>query len=522
MNNNLYTEYSGADTVKKKSKGAIIGIGALVLVGVATLSYLFVPQVKNTVRLATLEPNEYLQTISKDNFSNVSSAIAKQYDSQNDIYNVEDGIAYDCSVIVNLSDQMADNFGSMLLEDGQTLPSSFVKDYTFNGNFNAKDNLSKANVTLLAGDSTLLTTNLISDSNEQKVYLQVPELSSSYLYMTPSRDDDYYSYNLYDSYMEQLQRFNVSDIQENVSSKDIEDTINKYTDIIVDNLTSDTTLEKNVTGDVLSVEYKYNKLSTMITSSQFVDISNQIVTELQSDEIVKTIVVDSGYLTTDEYSEKLSAFQEDINSIDTTSQETITLDTYVNSMGIICGIGLGNDYEYYSVMFANDSTEYALQFYIDDYDDISTFDIYANEVQKNTFTGNASITTDSETFTINFSDLNVDNDTSSGTFTMDLSSFDVDNISTVTVDFATDTQSQSMNLNFSDLITVQVMSQMQSYSDISVPTGDMFDYNTQYYDYFQTIDSENLLVDILTKVGLYDWYQEQMSTYYGYDYSDMV
>jgi 2-phospho-L-lactate transferase/gluconeogenesis factor (CofD/UPF0052 family) len=101
---NNTTDYTSADTVKKKSKGAVIGIGALVVVGASVLSYVFVPQVKNAVRMATLSPSEYVQTVAKDNCSKMASTIAKQY--VNRLENTSK--AYDYSVNAQISENFLD------------------------------------------------------------------------------------------------------------------------------------------------------------------------------------------------------------------------------------------------------------------------------------------------------------------------------------------------------------------------------------------------------------------------------
>lgn len=516
----------GAENAKNKSIPIIAGIGALVLVGACVLSYMFIPSVKNTVRLATLEPNEYLETVIKDNCANVATSMASNYDKNLQSYNMEDGLAYDYNLSIKLSDQLIDTLNQYIIGSStETLPDNFPTKYDMKGKINAKDNLSSINMELLANDTSVISANVVSDVENEKIYAQVPELSEGYIYVTPQEqsEDDYYSYDLYDTYAQSLEKFSLNGMnlaEKGIEGKEIGDTFIKYTNMILDNLTGETTLEKNVEGSVVSVNYKYNKLSTKVSDADYLSIGNKILDEMQSDEVVKAIIMDNNGITTDEeYNQKISELKNSLNESVTQSNATNTLNTYVNSHGVICGFELVEDAtnEVVSCMFAMDNLDYAIEFKYD----TTSMQILANENDKDTFTGTATVLDDTNNVTINFENVSLTDDGYlNGKFSTDISYLDIENFNNVTIEAIAGEDSQTVNCDFSGQFSLSTTVSLVDATDISIPTGNMYDYNTQLQDYKSTIN-ENLYEDILTKLGLYDWYQEKLNSFTS-EYDDYI
>jgi len=521
----------GAESAKKTSIPIIAGIGALVLVGACVLSYMFIPQVKNTVRLATLEPNEYLQTVIKDNCADLATSMTQQYDKNLQTYNMEDGLAYDYNLSVKLSDQLIDTLNQSMSESsGEALPDNFPTKYDIKGNINAKDSLSSINMELFANDTSLISASVVSDVENEKIYAQVPELSEGYIYVTPQEqsEEDDYSYDFYDTYAQSLEDFSLNGAnlaEKGIEGKQIGDTFIKYTNMIVDNLTGETTLEKDVEGSVVSVSYKYNKLSTKVSDADCLSIGNKILDEMQSDEVVKAIVMDNDGITTDEeYNQKILDLKDNLNESVTQSDATNTLNTYVNSYGVICGFELVEDAtnEVVSCMFAMDNLDYAIELKCD----TTSMQIVANKNDKDTFTGTATILDDTNNLTLNFENVSLtDNGYLNGKFSTDISSFDVENFNNITIEAIAGEDSQTLNCDFSGQFSLSTTVSLVDATSVSIPTGDMYDYNTQFEDYSSTIN-ETFYEDILTKLGLYDWYQEKLNSSTSdndvYDYDDYI
>lgn len=525
---NSTVDYTGADTAKKRSVGAITGICALVLVGASALTYNLVPQVKNAVRLAVLEPSKYVQTVAKENSAYVASAIAKQYSNQKKTYNFEDGISCEYNASLNISQDVVSSLSEYILGEGDAVPDTFVTNYQLNGKVNSKDNLSSVDLKLLANSETLLSANLVSDSEAETLYCQIPELSDGYLLFTPSSEDDedytydYYGMNsIYDNYFQVLEQLTSSEetIESDISAQDLEDTIVKYTNIIIDHLTDDTTLEKSSQGDVLGVDYSYNKLTTKFTNKDMVSMCQDIAYELHNDDVVKKLVIDSGRATEDEYNEWVL----DLQNIELTGEDYnyLEVNTYVNNKGVISGIALVDNSNTISAMYAKDGSNQAFEGTVtNNGSTISAVDVTANEVESNVYTGNFSVKGSSDSITLDFTNLTAKDNQYSGTITGDLSACNStfsDYLKNLVVDFNIDESSQNVSLNFSDKVTIGIDSTIGDAESVTIPTDNVIDYTNDADTYFSNTN-DNLFTDILTKVGLYDWYQ----SLFNFDYTDYI
>jgi hypothetical protein len=95
----------------------------------------------------------------------------------------------------------------------------------------------------------------------------------------------------------------------------------------------------------------------------------------------------------------------------------------------------------------------------------------------------------------------------------------------LTFDISGDKTSQNATIKLDDLLTINGTVNFTDNKDITIPTTNTFDYDTQYTDYIDSIsDTESQLEeDILKKIGLYDWYEDKNSVYSSssdYDYDD--
>lgn len=517
-------DYSiGAETPKKKSVPVIAGICALVLVGASVLSYTFIPQVKNAVRLAVLKPNDYLETVVKDNCESLAKAVSSRYDNNVQANNMADGLAYDYNLSIELKDGIMTDINDYLTENvGEPLPDAFPTKYSISGNINAKNNLSNVDMSLLANDTALLTFNCISDTENEKVYAKVTELSDAYICYTPQDDsDEYSSSGFYDNYMQQIEKFSLNGMnmaEKGISGKDLGDTIVKYSNIIVDNLDGESTIEKNVKGDVLSVEYKYNVVSTTVSEGEFLDIVIKILDEIETDDIIKSIVIDNGGITSEEeYVQLIQDTKQTYNENLSDDTGMATLNTYVNSYGIVCGFELIDmaDDDTISLMCALDGDKYALE--IMDIDS-PLLQVVGTKSQGNALSGTATLNTDDDEFTLSFENVSATQDGYlNGKFSTNL---DTELFSTMSIEAIAGDKSQDVNISLDDKILISSNVSLVDAVDVTIPTGTIYDYNTQYEEYLSQNDTETFLQNVIDTLGFREMYDEYMNSLNDYSYDD--
>jgi len=509
--NNFNTKYSvGADTPKKKSVPVIAGICALVLVGASALAYAFVPPVKNAVRLAVLKPEDYLEVVVQDNCESLAKIVSSKYNESVQSTNIQDGVAYDYDISVELKDDVISTIDDYFVENlGESLPDTFPTTYSINGNINSKDGLASFDMYILANDSNLLTANLISDIDNQKLYARVNELSDAYVYLSNQDDSDSYYGELYDNCMKPFEKFSLSDVsmvEDGITGKDLADTIVKYSNIFIENLDSESTIDKNVEGDVLSVEYKYNVISTTISEQQLIDISLKVLDEMESDEIIESILIDNGtFDSNEEYLQYIDDDKEFNNTQLSHADGMVTIKTYVNSYGIVCGfemLDLVDDDNIISIMFALDDNSYGLDVQMEEY---HLLQVHGNS-SGNAISGKAILSDRYDCYIFDFEDVSITNDGYlNGKF-----STEVDNeyFKTISIEAIAGDKSQSVNVDLNGKIAISSNVVLIDAVDVTLPSDNIFDLDTQYEEYLYQMDSETFLQNTLTTLGLKELYEK--------------
>jgi hypothetical protein len=326
---------SGVEPVRKKGPAKIlitIAVIIVLLIGAGISAYAFSPWVKNNVKMLINDPSEYYAWVESENMNGIAEKIAKGYDelSNSEVQDVSMELKADLETdsITSLIESEA---GISLADAGIKIPS--------NVSFTESGDKSSACVKINADGKTLATMNAYVKDN--KVYYQIPELSSSYICVDLNQIMEL---SLNESEIDS-ESFNnlVSDmatgdgLQELLTDKELEELLVKYFDIAFSNI-DDVELDKSVKCEVGDVNVKYNKLTAEIDEGCLYNIAKDVLKEAKKDKTIIKLVETTGAVTKDEYVAAIDGLLEQLGDYNISGGEKLgTMNVYVDSKGVIQG-----------------------------------------------------------------------------------------------------------------------------------------------------------------------------------------
>lgn len=317
---------------KGKKKFAVIGIivAVLLVAGVALAAN--ANRLFNTVKEKTSSPEEYYQYVEQKNRDAFLEKFDKQYEKLRD------------NVI--LKDQTKKMICQIELGDTlKALASGYgIESAALVSEGKIEGTVTTGKATLQLNEKDALSYNVYMDYSTGEGYLQVPELSSSYLDMTGTLQEASQEASLGDFYsmMTKMDQYIPKTDQ-------IHTLITTYSDIIIKNVKDVQRGEDTLTAGEISGEY--TKLDVTCDGNDIKEISKKILETLQDDAVVKELVENvnsdayTGFQST--IADALTELEEDTS----TDTSTLKMSVYVGSDATIVGrvITLTGDKESFEI-----------------------------------------------------------------------------------------------------------------------------------------------------------------------------
>lgn len=433
----------GVETAKKNSTKIIAIIVAVVILifGCCAGAYAFIPQVKNSVKMLMNSPEEYYQWVEgQDTEKSLKSFTDLIFN--NEEFNPDDAHS-NTSIIIEPDQQgieklLSENAGVSLSETGITLPKRI--DGTTRSA--VIDGYVAYNCELLADTESILTSNLyIKDG---KIYIQYPELSSSYLcldiveafkqgFEESIKESD--NPELMESFSKSLENIENPDVNAEplLSQADFEDIIGRYSDIIIKNI-KNVEMEKNFECEADGVKCEYTKLIVNFDQGTLFSIIKDMINEFPKEEKILDIIAENTEFSKEELLSSLKDISKKFGGLEMDGGEVYAkMNVFVNSKGEIVGRGFENagDYGDYSIGYicTENGNNYGVSLFAEiDGERYSAQGSAAESAGK--YTGKLTVSGNGQEniFGVSFKDFECGENYLKGEATFDLSAFGLDDL----------------------------------------------------------------------------------------------
>lgn len=341
---------SGVENAPKKKKGAkiaAIGIGAVVLLaGGGAAAYNLSDFVKNKVKLAVLEPEEYYSWVTEKSAAESAETISKSYERYIDA--LGDGQSSSLSVKYEISDEVRSLLLNQILGSGyESSANDEMQSYIdIINNINSieigvdaavKSDVMSGTVYGNVNDEKLVSADVAMNYGDLSYYLRVPELTEKWIGMSLS------------DYMEgsgaafDFSKDFTKNPEDFLSAEELEDLINKYAAVWSSEI-DDVELEKKEKVDIGDITVEYTVITAEIDGKKAYEIADAFLDEASGDKLLKEIVTERiGAVSEEEYDsffEEAKSSLEDEKDSMTEDDTTVELITYVDQKGVVRGMSL--------------------------------------------------------------------------------------------------------------------------------------------------------------------------------------
>lgn len=331
----------------KKNKVPLIS-GAVVVV-VLLLVIVNGARLNNFVHKTFTSPEKYYQFVEKKNAKEIASLGGEWYGFGIDMLNI-----YDKSFIGELSVELG--------EDGQELISllgltgvdvSWLKSVNIGVDSAVKNSVFKMGLSTGVNKDDIISGNLIMDMQNENVYVQIPELTKTYLGVELSDVLGAYDREMFEE-LQERQAANKEQLALLPKETEVEKLINKYLLIALGGV--DDVSKGTKTLKVEGVQKKYTELKVTIDSETMQDIAEAVLEEMQDDKDIERIIEDvieasDTDLDADdvyeEFVEEIEYILEDLQYLTDDDREFV-MKVYVDGKGNIIGRSIEWESYYYN------------------------------------------------------------------------------------------------------------------------------------------------------------------------------
>ena len=228
---------------------------------------------------------------------------------------------------------------------------SWLKNISLDSNISIKDGVEAVVSSVLLNDNKLCDFNMFVDFADMMEYIQIPELSESYItapVSSDSEEDSDETQQFLNTYMTAL-----SDLSSVLpDSKTVSTLLDRYGNIVIDNIEEGSSVEESVSVDGISENC--TAYEGLISEKALSTMTEQILTSVKDDEEIKALFEqwsEESSDNEDQYKEFQDAIEEalkDISSDETADEnEMLSSKVWVNTDGKIIGreIGVTDDTE---------------------------------------------------------------------------------------------------------------------------------------------------------------------------------
>lgn len=383
------TKDSASGGGKKKSKKklfvAIGAVAAAAVLGVVAFAFELPSRISNLAHKTFSSPEKYTEYVVKDNTKQLADSAGSLYQSV--VLDSKDMFETTSNSTITLTFGKGFDDFFELAEDliGEDL--SWLKSISASSSITVNGNQFSIDLSTSLNKAKLLSLIMALDLDGGAMYLQIPELSSTYLGV----DLEDVMGRSFDELVDQWEDFRKEYIEviEALPSQDrVEKLINKYAEIITSCI--DDVEKKSVTLKVEGVSQKCTALEIEVTPKLFIDVLEAILDEAEDDSELEKLIVDivdafgdvlgvDGDDIYDEFLDGLEDFRDELDELadeidDIDYDGTILLTLYVDGTGDIIGrkltvtTAVGYDSLEYAMMMTESGGKfgYELSMYFDD------------------------------------------------------------------------------------------------------------------------------------------------------------
>lgn len=218
---------------------------------------------------------------------------------------------------------------------------SWLKTLSFDSDISIKDGIEAITSSVLLNDSSVLNINLYMDLANLLEYIQIPELSEAYITapISSDSDDSADAQEFMKTYMTTL-----SDLTSSLpDSKTIATLLDRYGNIVIDNLEEGSSVEESVSVDGISEDC--TAYEGILTEKAVYAIVEDALTEAKDDEEIKALFeqYSDGEDQYKQFQDTVADALDDIDADDETDSESesFTSKVWVNADGKIVGREIG-------------------------------------------------------------------------------------------------------------------------------------------------------------------------------------
>lgn len=452
-----------------------------------------VADLKDKVTNKKLPPDQRLQKV----VTNLKDDLTSQYDkaetfTQDDLSNLSSNGTF--------SIKLGDSLMSMLPEE-----YAILSDISGKFTSNVKDSSQATTLSLDVAGKQIVSLNAISKDNS-KYYIQVPELSNDYLVLDLATS----GISIPD---------NKELIQKLTDKESIKSFINSTFDTF-NNYITDVTIKENVKVTVKDIDCIYDQLTLTLSGAQLKELSKELTTTLSKEPIMTSMIeyMKTFYEQTGTSIPEISLDEllKEIDSSEIPDDMKFTCDFYLNRKNEFKGFYISSpegeeDTAELSLMLANDDEDTKVAVFTCKNDDQIVFDV-VNEYAKKDGAYNGSLTATTYTdgvagddFTVEFSDLLVENQTFKGTFECTLSALKGGKI-IFTIDSNKDGGNVSLGVTMAGSPMLDLSYEAKIGHEAVIPeidaSADTYDVATGLNDYLNASDMLGFIQNITDVTGI--------------------
>ena len=323
---------------KKSRKGIFIaaGVAVLAVVLVSVGIFVFAGNVGNFFRRTFSSPEDYYQYVESENVEALVENVGDMYNrillSNTDLFNS----AYNATATLELDDAGKDllQLAGMAGVDLSALDSA-----SLGGGFAINDDMISMNLSTALNNRDFLTFILLMDIAKGKLFVQLPDLTNTYLGVD-LEDEVGYSYDYFVEEWEDIREAYEDSVGSLPSQQELAKLLSKYMKIVVSCV--EDVDKSSVTLRAEGVEVKCTALEVTIGARDVADMLDAILEEAEDDDDLEDFIIDlaeafgedGGYI----YDDLLDELEWAYNDLkDVRGGNEIVMTVYVDGKGNVIG-----------------------------------------------------------------------------------------------------------------------------------------------------------------------------------------
>ena len=329
-------DQTGAKGGKKKGKMIATVVVAVLVILIAGASMLTLnASVRNRIFMSALSSKEYYLKTELSNIEKKANQIADSYGKQVERMEAQKKKTMKNSAALKVS--VDDTYTSML-----GLDTLFPLELNTGITVDLKNSAEQVDMELKLGGESFIGANMfmnIGKENYGDTYVQIPQISSAYLFTSLQDMAKEEENENVDAYFNSLKNFYGNYLDKPTSKALVAELISKYGKTVCEGL-KDVKLEKNVKYTVSDITKKATKVTVTITEKDAEKMLEKLVDTASKDKKLKKELVRLEACTEEEYDkgiEKLKKAIDEVKKEGTESKTTIVMNVWIDKQGNILG-----------------------------------------------------------------------------------------------------------------------------------------------------------------------------------------